>query len=122
MKSPVFILPDAMKALYALNKAIEIDRVPPKTHKLVPLRDSGRSLARDAVPHRSRAGGAGAHRVADAAQRPRRPVPDDVWEEATRHYDENALAALILSISQIRIRNRVNCAVRQIAGSWKKPA
>ena len=46
-------------------------------------------------------------------------VPDDVWEEAARHYDEKALAALTISIGQINIWNRLNCAVRQIAGSWK---
>lgn len=27
------------------------------------------------------------------------PVPDSIWDEATRHYDETALAALILSIA-----------------------
>lgn len=44
------------------------------------------------------------------------PVPDDVWDEAARHYDEADLAALIMTIAQINVWNRLNAAVRQIAG------
>jgi alkylhydroperoxidase family enzyme len=47
------------------------------------------------------------------------PVSDDIWEEAARHSDEKALAALIVSAGQINIWNRLDAAVRQIAGSWK---
>ena len=47
------------------------------------------------------------------------PVPDDVWEEATRHYDEPALAALILGIANINVWNRLNVTTRQVAGEWK---
>jgi len=36
------------------------------------------------------------------------PVPDDVWAEAMRHYDEPALAALLLSIGTINVWNRLN--------------
>jgi alkylhydroperoxidase family enzyme len=39
-------------------------------------------------------------------------VPDDVWEEAARHYDETALAGLILQIGMINAINRVNAAIR----------
>jgi hypothetical protein len=46
------------------------------------------------------------------------PVPDAIWKEAARHYDERALAALILSISLINVFNRVNVATRQVAGEW----
>jgi AhpD family alkylhydroperoxidase len=45
-------------------------------------------------------------------------VPDDVWDEAARHYDEQALAALVLSIAQINLWNRLNIATKQVAGSW----
>ena len=45
------------------------------------------------------------------------PVPDDVWEEAARHYDEAALAALVVQIALINFWNRINAATRQIAGS-----
>jgi alkylhydroperoxidase family enzyme len=45
------------------------------------------------------------------------PVPDDVWDEATRHYDEAALGALLISIASINVWNRLNAATRQVAGS-----
>ena len=44
-------------------------------------------------------------------------IPDDVWEEAARHYDEPALAALVLSIATVNLWNRLNAATRQIAGA-----
>jgi AhpD family alkylhydroperoxidase len=46
------------------------------------------------------------------------PVPDDVWEEATRHYDEQELAAILLSIATVNLWNRLNAATRQVAGAW----
>jgi alkylhydroperoxidase family enzyme len=47
------------------------------------------------------------------------PVPDEIWEEAARHYEENALAALTLAIANINVWNRLNVAVRQVVGDWK---
>jgi AhpD family alkylhydroperoxidase len=46
------------------------------------------------------------------------PVPDDVWDEATRHYDERALASLVIHIGLINLFNRVNVVTRQPAGPW----
>ena len=46
------------------------------------------------------------------------PVPDAVWNEADAHYDEKALAALVL-ISLINLFNRMNVTTRQLAGSVK---
>ncbi len=46
------------------------------------------------------------------------PVPDEVWGEAARHYDEPALAALILSIATTNVFNRLNVTTRQVAGAW----
>ena len=46
------------------------------------------------------------------------PVPDEVWDEAARHYDEPALAALIIPIALINVWNRLNAATRQVAGQW----
>jgi AhpD family alkylhydroperoxidase len=46
------------------------------------------------------------------------PVPDEVWEEAARHYDEQQLAALVVAISSIYTWNRINAATRQITGDW----
>jgi alkylhydroperoxidase family enzyme len=45
------------------------------------------------------------------------PVPDEIWNEAARHYDERALAALVISIATINVWNRLNVATRQVAGS-----
>jgi AhpD family alkylhydroperoxidase len=46
------------------------------------------------------------------------PVPDSVWEEAARHYDESQLAALVLAIAGINAWNRINATTRQITGEW----
>jgi AhpD family alkylhydroperoxidase len=56
-----------------------------------------------------------ATRLSDQAD----PVPDDVWNEAARHYDERELAALVLAIATINVWNRLNVATRQVAGeAW----
>jgi AhpD family alkylhydroperoxidase len=47
------------------------------------------------------------------------PVPDDVWNEAARQFDERALAGLLLAISTVNVWNRLNVSTRQIAGAWK---
>jgi AhpD family alkylhydroperoxidase len=46
------------------------------------------------------------------------PVPDAVWNEAARHYDEQALAALVLQIGSINLWNRLNVATGQVAGTY----
>ena len=55
-----------------------------------------------------------ATRLADRAD----PVPDEVWEEAARHYDESQLAGLVIAIAGINAWNRINAATRQITGEW----
>jgi AhpD family alkylhydroperoxidase len=46
------------------------------------------------------------------------PVPDAVWNEARRHYEEGELAALLAAIATINVWNRLNAATRQVAGAW----
>jgi alkylhydroperoxidase family enzyme len=46
------------------------------------------------------------------------PVPDDIWNEAARHYDETALGALVVSIGLINLFNRLNATTRQVGGEW----
>src|SRR2546430_1607098 len=46
------------------------------------------------------------------------PVPDEVWKEAARHYDEAELGSLVPSIASINARNRLNVITRQADGSW----
>jgi AhpD family alkylhydroperoxidase len=43
------------------------------------------------------------------------PVPDELWDEVARHYDEQALAALILEIAAVNLWNRLNVPTRQVA-------
>jgi hypothetical protein len=46
------------------------------------------------------------------------PIPDDVREQAARHYDEPELAGLVVAIAAINAWNRINTATRQITGEW----
>jgi len=54
-------------------------------------------------------------RISDRAD----PVPDDIWNEADKRFDEAELATLILAIANINVWNRLNVAVRQPVGAWK---
>jgi AhpD family alkylhydroperoxidase len=146
MKNPVMILPDALQALQALDKASN-EQVPYVTRKLVHLRASqinGCSMCVDMharelkkagqsderifavgawreTPYFSEAERAAlslAEAVTRLADRPD-PVPDEVWNEAAKHYDEPALAALIIQIALINAFNRLNTSVKQMVGSWR---
>jgi AhpD family alkylhydroperoxidase len=57
-------------------------------------------------------------RIADSSD----PVPDQVWDEAARHYGEKELAVLTLHIAMINLWNRLNVPTRQVAGEWLKSA
>jgi AhpD family alkylhydroperoxidase len=46
------------------------------------------------------------------------PVPGDVWARAAEHYDDRALAALVLHVALTNLFNRLNVATRQPAGDW----
>ena len=46
------------------------------------------------------------------------PVPDEVWDEAARHFDEQQLAGLVIAIGTVNLWNRINAATRQVAGAW----
>jgi AhpD family alkylhydroperoxidase len=146
MKNPAMTVPGAMQALIALSTAARNVGVSPRTLELVHLRASqinGCSVcvdmhARDLkkagetdervfavaawreAPYYSDAERAAlalaecVTRLSDRAD----PVPDDVWDQAARHYDEPELAALILSIAAVNVWNRLNAATRQVAGSF----
>ena len=145
MTHPVFVVPEAMDALHALSKAAHRAGVPTETHDLVHLRASqinGCSVCVDMHARDLRKAGESDERIFAVAawretpyytdaeraalalaeamtrlsDRPD-PVPDDVWDEAARHYDERALAALTLSIASVNVWNRLNAATRQVAGS-----
>ncbi len=54
-------------------------------------------------------------RIADQPDR----VPDAVWEEAKRHYDEKALAWLVFEVALANLYNRMNVSTRQVAGTQR---
>ncbi|GHE00053.1 carboxymuconolactone decarboxylase family protein [Streptomyces alanosinicus] len=54
-------------------------------------------------------------RIADAAG----GVPDEVWANAAKHYDEDQLTALVLLIAAINAYNRLNVLVQQPAGDYE---
>ena len=146
MSNPVMIVPQAMHALHALNKATE-GRVAQSTINLIQLRASqingcsvcvdmhARDMKRSGetderlfavaawrdAPYftdAERAALALAEAVTRIGDNPN-PVPDDVWAEATRHFGERELSALLLHIAVTNVFNRLNVATRQPAGSWK---
>ncbi|KOX01856.1 MULTISPECIES: carboxymuconolactone decarboxylase family protein [Streptomyces] len=54
-------------------------------------------------------------RIADGAA----GVSDEAWENATKHYDEDQLVALMSLIAVINAYNRINVINRQPAGDYK---
>ena len=47
-------------------------------------------------------------------------VPDQIWDEAKRHYSEPELGALVLRIVLANTWNRLNVTSKQVAGEWAK--
>ncbi|MEU0100840.1 carboxymuconolactone decarboxylase family protein [Streptomyces sp. NPDC006267] len=54
-------------------------------------------------------------RIADGAG----GVPDEVWANATEHYDEEQLIALVSLIALINTFNRLNVILQQPAGGYR---
>ena len=148
MKNPAMILPEAMPAIQGVLKATMQGGLPPKVLALSHLRasqingcgacvDGGWRHAKKAGESDERLYAVGAWRdtpyftdaeraalalteavtrLADRSD----AVPDDVWNEASKHFDEKALAALLLSIGLTNFFNRMNVPTRQVAmGEWK---
>jgi AhpD family alkylhydroperoxidase len=145
MKNPAMIVPDALQHLLAIGAAAKNSKIPELTLGLVHLRASqingcgfcvdmhARDLKKAGEsnerlwavaawresPHFNDAERAAlalteaATRLSDRSD----AVPDEVWNEASRHYDEPAMAALILQIALINFWNRVNVTIRQVAGA-----
>ena len=49
-------------------------------------------------------------------------VPDDVWEEAERHFERGELAHLLFAIGAINLWNRVEVAARAMPASYRAEA
>ena len=144
--NPAMSVPGAMEALQKLASAARATGVPATTLLLVEVRASqinGCSVCLDMHTREMKASGESDTRVSmvgawreapyfndaeraalaltEAATRladRSDPVPDEVWEEAARHYDEPQLAGLVLAIAGINTWNRINATTRQITGDW----
>lgn len=146
--NPALTIPGALAALQGLGNAARQSDVPATTLYLVELRASqinSCSICVDMHSHELELAGEPDHRIhmvaawrespyfSDAeraalalteaatrlADRPD-PVPDDVWDEAARHYDEAQLAALVIAVATINAFNRINTTTRQITGDWAR--
>jgi len=146
IQNPAISVPGAMPALLDLNKAAQ-KGLSPRMRDLINLRASqinGCSVcvvshARDLkkagetddrlyavaawreTPYFSDAERAvlalteAATRLSDQAD----PVPDEVWNQAARHFDAAVLGHIVLSIGLINLWNRVNVLTRQVGGqTW----
>jgi AhpD family alkylhydroperoxidase len=144
--NPAMSLPGVFDALQALTAATAVPGLPRSTRELVNLRASqvnGCAVCLDMHTRGARKAGEtderlhtvaawrespyfsdaeraalalteAATRLADRAE----PVPDEVFAEAARHYDETALAALVVNIASINLWNRLNVTTGQQAGEW----
>jgi AhpD family alkylhydroperoxidase len=45
-------------------------------------------------------------------------VSDEIWDEAARHYGEEQLGGLVVTIAAINAFNRINATTRQPTGPW----
>jgi AhpD family alkylhydroperoxidase len=144
MKNPVFVIPDVLPALQAASKAARTGAVPQKLLYMVHLRASqinGCSFCTDMHARELREAGESDQRLwsiaawreapwfsdaeravlalTEAVTRldPADPVPDRVWDEAARHFDEAQLASIVLNIAMINLWTRINVTVRQPAGA-----
>jgi AhpD family alkylhydroperoxidase len=145
MKNPATLVPGAMQAIQALMASVQKTGAPPGVLQLVHLRASqinGCGVCVDGgVKHAKQAGETDERLFAVAAWREAPyftdaeraalalaeamtrlddradPVPDQIWSDAAKHYDERALSGLVLWIATTNLFNRVNVATRQIAGA-----
>jgi AhpD family alkylhydroperoxidase len=148
IKNPAALVPGAWQAIQSLIASAQKSGAPDKILQLVHLRasqingcapcvDSGVKHAREAgetdqrlftlpvwreTPYFTEAERAAlalteaATRLNDRAD----PVPDEIWAEAARHFDERALSGIVLWIATTNFFNRLNVTTRQLAGaqSW----
>ena len=146
IENPALAVPGAMQALYALSQAAKDTGISETTLALVELRASqinGCAICVDMHSRQLEHAGEPAHKIhlvaawreapyftdaeraalalTEAATRladSSDPVPDAVWDEAARHYDEQQLGGLVLAIAGINTWNRINATTRQITGEW----
>lgn len=144
MKNPAVMFPAASRLLDGLKLVIEKGGLAPATRNLVQLRASqinGSGPCVHAASKQAREDGETDTRLLSVAVWRKTPyftpaeqaaleltesvtrlggsdpVPDDVWQEVTKHFDEQSLAALLLTIAVTNVNNRLNVSTRQVAGA-----
>ncbi|HSM95708.1 MAG TPA: carboxymuconolactone decarboxylase family protein [Rhizomicrobium sp.] len=144
MKNPAALVPGSVQAIQALIGAVQKTGIPPKVLHLAHLRasqingcgfcvDIGTKHAKQdgetderlhavagwrEAPYFSDAEGAAlALSEAVTTLDARDPVPDSVWNNAAKYFDEKQLAALVMWIATVNLFNRANIATRQPAGT-----
>ena len=144
MKTPALTVPGARDAILAVVKGIETCGVPPVTLELVNVRAgqiNGCSPCVDMHTRMLKKLGESETRIVMIAAWRETPyytdaeraalglaeavtrlsdrtdaVPDEIWNEATRHFSETALSGLLLSIAVANLWNRLNVPTRQVTG------
>ena len=145
MKNPAMVLPDAMTGIQNIYKAMHKGGVAETTLELVHLRasqingcspcvDAGVKSAKKAgetderllqvvawresglVTDAERAALAMAEAATRLADHPE-AVTEEIWAEATDHFTEEQLAAIILMIGITNLFNRLNTTIREPAGA-----
>jgi len=150
MKNPVMIISGAMQPALALVAAVKNGSVPAKTLEHSHLRASqinGCSFCVDMGARELKKAGESDDRLFAVSAWREAPyftdaeravlelteaatrlsdrgdaVPDEIWKEAARYYDEKQLATIILNIALTNFWNRLNATVRQVAGEWPNSA
>jgi AhpD family alkylhydroperoxidase len=146
IESPAVTVPGAMQAFQRLSAAVRHTGLPETTLYLVEMRASqinGCAVCLDMHSREMKHAGESDERLATIAAWREAPyftdaeraalalteaatriadraeaVPDEVWDEAARHYDETQLAGLVLAITMINSWNTINVTTRQVTGEW----
>ncbi|MEU0464441.1 MULTISPECIES: carboxymuconolactone decarboxylase family protein [Amycolatopsis] len=146
MKNPAYVLPEAMKGIGGLMKAIEASGLPAGVREFAGLRVSqinGCAACVHGHVEEARKAGESEERIHNVAAWREAPfysdaeraalalaetatrladrtgdgVPDPVWDDAADHFDERELSGLILTIALTNLFNRINVTIREPAGT-----
>ncbi|MEV7010337.1 carboxymuconolactone decarboxylase family protein [Streptosporangium sp. NPDC051022] len=141
------LAPEAYKAMQGLERFLRHSALPHATLELVKLRASqinGCGFCVDMHSHDAKKAGETDERLFSVAAWREAPyytdaeraalalaeeatrlsdraeaVPDHVWDEAAKHYDQETLAALVVAIATINAWNRIAVTTRLVAGSMR---
>jgi len=144
INNPADLLPDSMTGIQSIIKAAHNAGVPSATMELIHLRASqvngcspcvysGAMSAKKAGESDERLFAVAAWRETDFFTDAERAalalaesmtrladradaVPDEVWDDASKHFDEKQLAGLVLWVATTNLFNRINAATKQPAG------